>query len=171
MQHAIPSPDDTEDLLLSCRYGDLDDAKSFIDRFGTAPLGEARDENGNTILHMASANGHTGEWTPTPLFPLPSRGPYADPRKTAATRAPRLSPPTLPFLPPLRPKLRRLDGAPLGRTQRPHRRRTRARRVSRRTWSQPDRRQERRGTFTARRGGGGWVGRGCQVDGRGDEVG
>jgi len=59
MQHAIPSPDDTEDLLLSCRYGDLDDAKSFIDRFGTAPLGEARDENGNTILHMASANGHT----------------------------------------------------------------------------------------------------------------
>ena len=70
MQHAIPSPDDTEDLLLSCRYGDLDDAKSFIDRFGTAPLGETRDENGNTILHMASANGHTGEWTPTHLFPI-----------------------------------------------------------------------------------------------------
>lgn len=61
MQHAILSPDDTEDLLLSCRYGDLDDAKSFVDRFGTALLGEARDENGNTILHMASANGHTGE--------------------------------------------------------------------------------------------------------------
>jgi len=61
MQYAIPSPDDTEDLLLSCRYGDLDDAKSFIERFGTAPLSEARDENGNTILHMASANGHTGE--------------------------------------------------------------------------------------------------------------
>jgi hypothetical protein len=61
MQYAIPSPDDIEDLLLSCRYGDLDDVNSFIDRFGAAPLGEARDENGNTILHMASANDHTRE--------------------------------------------------------------------------------------------------------------
>ena len=61
MQHAIPSPDDIEDLLLSCRYGDLDDVNSFIDRFGTAPLGDARDENGNTILHMASANNHIRE--------------------------------------------------------------------------------------------------------------
>jgi len=60
-QHSIPSPDDVEDLLLSCRYGDLDDVKTFIDRFGTSLLNEARDENGNTILHMASANGHTGE--------------------------------------------------------------------------------------------------------------
>jgi len=61
MQRAIPSPDDIEDLLLSCRYGDLDDVNSFIDRFGTAPLGDARDENGNTILHMASANNHIRE--------------------------------------------------------------------------------------------------------------
>ena len=61
MDHPPPSPDNVEDLILSCRYGDLDDVKSFIDCFGTAPVGEARDENGNNVLHMASANGHTGE--------------------------------------------------------------------------------------------------------------
>jgi ankyrin repeat protein len=61
MDHPTPSPEDTEDLLLSCRYGDLDDVKSFIGRFGTAPVGDARDENGNNVLHMASANGHIGE--------------------------------------------------------------------------------------------------------------
>ena len=60
-QHSIPSPDDIEDLLLSCRYGDLDDVRTFIDTFGPSPLAEARDENGNTILHMACANGHTGK--------------------------------------------------------------------------------------------------------------
>lgn len=61
MDRPTPSPDDTEDLLLSCRYGDPDDVKSFIDRFGTNPVGEARDENGNNVLHMASANGHIGK--------------------------------------------------------------------------------------------------------------
>ncbi len=61
MDHPTPSPDDMEDLFLSCRYGDIDDVKSFIDRFGTAPVGEARDENGNNVLHMASANGHIGK--------------------------------------------------------------------------------------------------------------
>ena len=61
MDRPTPSSDDTEYLLLSCRYGDLDDVKSFIDRFGTAPVSEARDENGNNVLHMASANGHIGK--------------------------------------------------------------------------------------------------------------
>ena len=56
-----PSYEDIEELLLSCRYGDLDDLKSFVQRFGTNSVGEARDENGNTVLHMASANGHIGE--------------------------------------------------------------------------------------------------------------
>ncbi|KAH8994606.1 ankyrin repeat-containing domain protein [Lactarius akahatsu] len=54
-----PSPEDTEDFILSCRYGDIDDLKSFVERFGTDSVGNARDENGNTVLHMASANGHT----------------------------------------------------------------------------------------------------------------
>lgn len=66
MDRPKPSPDDTEYLLLSCRYGDSDDVKSFIDRFGTAPVGEARDENGNNVLHMASANGHIGKLSPPP---------------------------------------------------------------------------------------------------------
>jgi uncharacterized protein len=61
MDHLVPSADEAEDLLLSCRYGDVDDVKSFIDRFGTVPLGQARDENGNTVLHMACANGHIRE--------------------------------------------------------------------------------------------------------------
>jgi len=60
MDRPTPSPDDTEDLILSCRYGDLDDVKSFIDRFGTIPVGDARDDNGNNVLHLASANGHIG---------------------------------------------------------------------------------------------------------------
>jgi uncharacterized protein len=63
MNHPTPSPDDTEDLLLSCRYGDIGDVNSFIERFGTAPIADARDQNGNTVLHMASANGHIGEST------------------------------------------------------------------------------------------------------------
>ncbi len=57
-----PSLEDTEELLLSCRYGDVDDLKSFMERFGTDSVGNARDENRNTVLHMASANGHTGEF-------------------------------------------------------------------------------------------------------------
>ncbi len=54
-----PSLEDTEELLLSCRYGDVDDLRSFMERFGTDSVGNARDENRNTVLHMASANGHT----------------------------------------------------------------------------------------------------------------
>ncbi|KAF8267484.1 hypothetical protein EI94DRAFT_1771872 [Lactarius quietus] len=53
-----PAHEDTDDLLLSCRYGDLDDLKSFLQRFGPDSVADARDENGNTVLHMASANGH-----------------------------------------------------------------------------------------------------------------
>jgi ankyrin repeat protein len=69
MDHPAPSPDDTEDLLLSCRYGDIDDVKSFIDRYGTDPVSDARDENGNNVLHMASANGHIGESIRAPTHP------------------------------------------------------------------------------------------------------
>ncbi|KAI9507126.1 hypothetical protein F5148DRAFT_981825 [Russula earlei] len=58
MDYHAPTTDEMEEILLSCRYGDVDDVTSFIHRFGTGPLSEARDENGNTVLHMASANGH-----------------------------------------------------------------------------------------------------------------
>jgi len=49
-----------EDILLSCRYGDIQDVQAFIKDFGTASLAEIRDESGNSILHMISANGHIG---------------------------------------------------------------------------------------------------------------
>ena len=68
-----PSYEDIEELLLSCRYGDLEDLKSFVQRFGTNSVGEARDENGNTVLHMASANGHIGEKKKTPHPPCDHR--------------------------------------------------------------------------------------------------
>jgi hypothetical protein len=55
-----PTPEETEDLLLIARYGELDDLKSFIQKFGTKPLTDVRDQDGNTILHMVSGNGHLG---------------------------------------------------------------------------------------------------------------
>lgn len=57
---AAPTNDDFEDLLLSCRYGDLDDVRAFVDKFGPEAVASARDENGNTVLHMTCANGHEG---------------------------------------------------------------------------------------------------------------
>ncbi|EPQ55269.1 ankyrin [Gloeophyllum trabeum ATCC 11539] len=58
MSVAQITDEEKEDLLLSCRYGDLDDVKEFVNKYGQAPLAEVRDENGNTVLHMASGNGH-----------------------------------------------------------------------------------------------------------------
>jgi ankyrin repeat protein len=55
-----PTPEDMEELLLIARYGELDELKSFIEKFGTKPLIDARDEDGNTILHMVCGNGHLG---------------------------------------------------------------------------------------------------------------
>ncbi|KAJ7033464.1 ankyrin repeat-containing domain protein [Mycena alexandri] len=53
-----PSTDEQEEFLLSCRYGDLDDVKQFIDQFGVAAAGTVHDDNGNTALHMLCGNGH-----------------------------------------------------------------------------------------------------------------
>ena len=67
-QNPPPSHDELEDLMLSCRYGDLEDVQAFVDRFGWTPLDEVRDESGNTILHMICGNGHLGWY---PRFCLP----------------------------------------------------------------------------------------------------
>lgn len=56
----MPTHDELEDLMLSCRYGDMDDVKAFIERFGWDPVAEVRDESGNTVLHMVCGNGHLG---------------------------------------------------------------------------------------------------------------
>ena len=60
MSLPLPTEDDKEDLLLSCRYGDTEDVKLFVDRFGPDPLNEVRDDSGNSVLHMACGNGHLG---------------------------------------------------------------------------------------------------------------
>lgn len=49
-----------EDVLLCCRYGELDELKEHVENFGPQALETARDENGNTVLHMAAGNGHDG---------------------------------------------------------------------------------------------------------------
>jgi ankyrin repeat protein len=59
---STPTANDKEDLLLSCRYGDLEDIKKFVEQFGQHPLSDIRDENGNSVLHMICGNGHTGEY-------------------------------------------------------------------------------------------------------------
>lgn len=58
----VPSHDDLEGLLLSCRYGDLEDVQMFVQRFGWKSVEEVRDENGNTVLHMCAGNGHLGRY-------------------------------------------------------------------------------------------------------------
>jgi len=59
------SPTITEDvkdeLILSCRYGDLEEVQAFVKEYTADVLPEIRDDNGNCVLHMISANGHLGE--------------------------------------------------------------------------------------------------------------
>ncbi|KAH7883363.1 hypothetical protein F5I97DRAFT_233626 [Phlebopus sp. FC_14] len=57
-ERPTPSQDDHEDLLLSCRYGDLQDIQDFITKFGPDVISNIEDENGNTVLHMTCGNGH-----------------------------------------------------------------------------------------------------------------
>jgi ankyrin repeat protein len=58
--NTLPSDDDKEDVLISCRYGDLEEIQEFVKKFGRNLLSDVRDENGNSVLHMAAGNGHTG---------------------------------------------------------------------------------------------------------------
>ena len=69
MSVSTPSPDDLDELLISCRYGDIEDIQQFIDHFGADALATARDDAGNTILHMVAGNGHTGMHRRRPPHP------------------------------------------------------------------------------------------------------
>lgn len=60
MSLSTPTQDDLEELLLSCRYGDVQDIQQFVSNFGPDALATARDDNGNSVLHMVAGNGHTG---------------------------------------------------------------------------------------------------------------
>ncbi|KAG2153374.1 ankyrin repeat-containing domain protein [Suillus clintonianus] len=54
----LPADDDKENLLLSCRYDDLDEVRDFVTKFGSDALSIVRDDNENTVLHMTCGNGH-----------------------------------------------------------------------------------------------------------------
>jgi hypothetical protein len=53
--------EETDDIFLACRYGDLDEIKEFVSKWGKAIFSDLRDNNGSCVLHMVSANGHVGE--------------------------------------------------------------------------------------------------------------
>lgn len=59
MSLLIPTDEDKEELLLSCRYGELDEVQQFVAKFSSDTLNDIRDHNGNTALHMVCGNGHT----------------------------------------------------------------------------------------------------------------
>ncbi|TCD62708.1 hypothetical protein EIP91_006533 [Steccherinum ochraceum] len=58
MSPAKPTQEDKEELLLSCRYGDLEDIQVFVNKFGSEPVNDIHDDTGNCVLHMVAANGH-----------------------------------------------------------------------------------------------------------------
>ncbi|WVF68513.1 hypothetical protein IAT40_003280 [Kwoniella sp. CBS 6097] len=58
MSRPTPTAEEVEEILLSARYGELNEIKEFVDKFGAESLGSARDERGNTVLHMCCGNGH-----------------------------------------------------------------------------------------------------------------
>lgn len=56
----MATTEEQEEFLLSCRYGDLDDVKAFVDKYGSQDLLSISDDNESTCLHMAAGNGHDG---------------------------------------------------------------------------------------------------------------
>lgn len=62
MSNSLPTPsvEEIEDVILMCRYGELEEITAFVEKYGAKYVGEARDEGGNTVLHMCCGNGHAG---------------------------------------------------------------------------------------------------------------
>ncbi|TDL16455.1 cytoplasmic protein [Rickenella mellea] len=54
----VPTIDERDELLLSCRYGELEEVQQFVEKYGKEIVSDIKDENGNTVLHMVSGNGH-----------------------------------------------------------------------------------------------------------------
>lgn len=61
-QTTAPTPEEVQDVLLSCRYGELEEVTAFVERYGKEAIVKARDDRGNTALHMCCGNGHVGEY-------------------------------------------------------------------------------------------------------------
>ncbi len=107
----LPNAEELEDVLLACRYGDIDDVRAFVDKYGIEVLSNARDEQQNTVLHMTAANGHDSQSTPLhwatvnkhlptiklliepppPLSPFSSTGGPPPPSTAATPSSPSLS--------------------------------------------------------------------------------
>jgi ankyrin repeat protein len=68
MPSTKPSAEESDEFLLSCRYGELEEVQAYIAQFGDEAMVEARDNRGNTALHMCCANGHIGESSPAELL-------------------------------------------------------------------------------------------------------
>jgi uncharacterized protein len=58
-----PTEDEKSELLLACRYGDLEDVHIFVEKYSWEEVANVKDENGNTVLHMTAANGHDGTFS------------------------------------------------------------------------------------------------------------
>lgn len=55
-----PTQEQYEEFVIACRFGDLEDVEAFTKEFGFDAINDARDDRGNTALHMICANGHLG---------------------------------------------------------------------------------------------------------------
>ena len=55
---SFESLNNKQEFLLCARYGELEDLQRMLSE--TDELLKYKDPNGNTALHMASANGHLG---------------------------------------------------------------------------------------------------------------
>ncbi|GFZ49684.1 hypothetical protein JCM24511_07086 [Saitozyma sp. JCM 24511] len=53
-----PTQEELDDLLLSCRYGEVEEVSAFALAHGWAAVALVKDERGNTPLHMCCGNGH-----------------------------------------------------------------------------------------------------------------
>lgn len=60
-----PTQEELEDFLLSCRYGELEEVRAFVGKYGEASVESARDDRGNSAVHMCCGNGHVGELYPS----------------------------------------------------------------------------------------------------------
>ena len=56
-----PTQDELADFLMSCRFDEGEDVRAFLKTYAVEGLTAAKDERGNTALHMACGNGHLGE--------------------------------------------------------------------------------------------------------------
>jgi ankyrin repeat protein len=68
---STPTQEQYEEFVLACRFGDLEDVEAFTKEFGFDAINDARDDRGNTALHMICGNGHLGALLSKSLYREP----------------------------------------------------------------------------------------------------